>query len=350
MTDGQLALPREGEPGQSGGSIAVLDAESTGRVMRVFAQNRMAVLGLVALAIIILASIFGPVLSPYDPVNPAMSQRLQPPSLAHPMGTDELGRDMVTRILAGGRLSLAVGGLATVVALSIGVLVGAIAGYAGRWIDNLLMRLVDLALSLPDLFLLILVSALLGPSFGTTIIVISLVRWMNVARLVRASFLSLREREFIESSRAIGARPLRIVLVHLLPNSLSPIIVAGTLGVASAILAESTLSFLGLGIQPPGSSWGSMLRNAQAAIFTTPWLAVFPGLMIFVTVIAINFVGDGLRDALDPSSVPEFRGRRDRIRTALLAERPTAPTSTVSDPSRPGSVPELERVRGSRRR
>lgn len=292
------------------------------RTWRAFAQNRMAVGGLIVLGLVVASVVFGPILSPYDTIAQNISQRLQPPTLAHPMGTDELGRDTLTRILAGGRISLAIGVLATAVALSIGILVGAAAGYLGRWIDNLLMRVVDVALSLPDLFLLILASSLLGPSFGTMIVIISLVRWMNVARLVRASFLTLRERDFIESSRAIGASPLRIVGVHLLPNSLSPVIVAGTLGVASAILAESTLSFLGLGLQPPASSWGSMLRNAQAQIFTTPWMAVFPGLMIFLTVIAINFVGDGLRDALDPGTAHGFRGPRDRVRAALFAERP----------------------------
>lgn len=304
------------------------------RTWRSFAQNRMAVIGLVVLAVMVVAAVVGPIISPYDGVATSMSERLEGPSLAHPMGTDELGRDTLTRVLSGGRVSLAVGALATLVALSIGIVVGAIAGYAGGWIDNLLMRLVDVALSLPDLFLLIFASALLGPSFGTMILIISLVRWMNVARLIRASFLSLREREFIESSRAIGAGPMRIVGVHLLPNSLGPIIVAGTLGVASAILAESTLSFLGLGIQPPAASWGSMLRNAQAQIFTSPWAAVFPGLLIFLTVIAINFVGDGLRDALDPGRAHRFRGSREAIKAALLAERPPLrPRSGPGGPS-----------------
>lgn len=278
--------------------------------------------GLIVLGLIVVSAILGPIVSPYDTVAQNISQRLQPPTLAHPMGTDELGRDILTRILAGGRISLTIGVLATMVALSIGIAVGAVAGYVGRWVDNVLMRVVDVALSLPDLFLLILASALLGQSFGTMVVIISLVRWMNVARLVRASFLTLREREFIESARAIGASPFRIVGIHLLPNSLSPVIVAGTLGVASAILAESTLSFLGLGLQPPASSWGSMLRNAQAQIFTSPWMAVFPGLMIFLTVIAINFVGDGLRDALDPGTAHRFKGPRERVRAALFAERP----------------------------
>ena len=296
--------------------------ETTGRrFWAVFAQNRMAVVGAVVLTLIVLASVFGPILSPYDTVTQDVVNRFAPPSLAHPMGTDELGRDVMTRILAGGRLSLAVGALATIMALLIGVTVGALAGYRTGWLDNVLMRLVDLALSLPDLFLLILAGALLGPSVVTMVIIIGLVRWMNVARLVRASFLSLREREFVEAAHAIGARPWRIVVQHLLPNSLSPIIVAGTLGVASAIIAESTLSFLGLGLQPPASSWGSMLRNAQPQIFTDPWMAVFPGAMIFLTVISINFVGDGLRDALDPGTLRVHRGARQRLDEMIAASR-----------------------------
>jgi len=304
--------------------------EATGRrFWAVFAQNRMAVVGAAMLTLIVVASVLGPILSPYDTVTQDVVNRFAPPSLAHPMGTDELGRDVMTRILAGGRLSLAVGALATIMALVIGVTVGALAGYRTGWLDNVLMRLVDLALSLPDLFLLILAGALLGPSVLTMVIIIGLVRWMNVARLVRASFLSLREREFVEAAHAIGARPWRIVVQHLLPNSLSPIIVAGTLGVASAIIAESTLSFLGLGLQPPASSWGSMLRNAQPQIFTNPWMAVFPGAMIFLTVISINFVGDGLRDALDPGTLRVHRGARQRLEEMLAAAR-RAP----SDPAR----------------
>lgn len=288
------------------------------RTLRVFRQHRMAVAGLAILGLVALASVIGPAISPSEGIR--IAERLRPPSLAHPMGTDELGRDLLARVLAGGRLSLLVGIAATGLALTIGITVGTIAGYVGGWVDNVLMRLVDLALSLPDLFLLILASALLGPSVPTMILIVGLVRWMTVARLVRASILSLREREFIEAARSIGVPAPRIVLGHLLPNALSPVIVAATLSVASAIIAESTLSFLGLGIQPPAASWGSLLRNAQAQIFTAPWMAVFPGLMIFLTVISINFVGDGLRDAYDPRTVRTFRGPRDRIRAALVRE------------------------------
>lgn len=302
-------------------SLAPAPAQEVGRrrFWRVFAQNRMAVAGACLLLLIVLASLLGPVLSPYDPSAQNVLDRLQPPSWRHPMGTDELGRDALTRILVGGRLSLAIGALAALVAVAVGIVVGAAAGIGGRLLDGILMRLVDLALSLPDLFLLILVAALLGPSFLTMVLIISLVRWMNVARLVRGSFLSLREREFVEAARALGVGRLRLVRRHLLPSSLSPVIVAGTLAVASAIIAESTLSFLGLGLQPPAASWGTMLRNAQAEIFVSAWGAVFPGVMIFVTVASINFVGDGLRDAFDPTSVRVPRGAR-RVREALRAD------------------------------
>jgi peptide/nickel transport system permease protein len=303
-----------GEPLPSAGGLP-----SRRRFWRVFAQNRLAVAGLVVLALILLASLLGPVVSPYDSTAQDVINRLQPPSWEHPMGTDELGRDSMTRILEGGRLSLLIGALAALAAVLIGVVIGAVAGVFGRWVDSILMRTVDLALSIPDLFVLILASALLGPSVGTMILIISLVRWMNVARLVRGSFLSLREREFVEAARAVGVGRFRLVRRHLLPNSLSPVIVAATLAVASGIIAESTLSFLGLGIQPPASSWGSILRNAQAEIFTSPWMAVFPGVMIFLTVIAINFVGDGLRDALDPATRRAARGSRRRWRELRTA-------------------------------
>lgn len=311
------------------------DPRAASHFWRVFGQNRMAMAGLVMLVLIAAGALLGPLLSPYDTTTQDVLRRYEPPTLEHPMGTDELGRDVMTRVLAGGRLSLGVGLAATLIAVVIGVTVGALAGFWRGWIDNALMRLVDLALSLPDLFLLILASALLGPSVITMVLIIGLVRWMNMARLVRASFLSLREREFVEAARAVGARPARLILVHLLPNSLGPIVVAATLAVASAIIAESTLSFLGLGIQPPASSWGAMLRNAQSQIFTSPQLAVFPGLMIFLTVIAINFVGDGLRDALDPGTLHVDRGARRQLE-ALLRRGPMRRPEPALEDRHPG--------------
>lgn len=303
---------------------------------RTFRKNRPALIGSIVLALVIAVSILGPILSPYDTTTQDTSKGVEAPTLAHPMGTDQLGRDSMTRILAGGRVSLMVGGLATLIALTIGILVGSLAGYFGGWVDNLLMRLTDLALSLPDLFLLILAASLLGPSFKTTVLIIALVRWMNVARLVRGSFLSLREREFVEAARASGARWHRLILRHLLPNSMSPVIVAATLGVASAIIAESTLSFLGLGLQPPSSSWGSMLRDAQALLFSAPWAAVFPGVFIFITVISVNFLGDGLRDVFDPSgaarTAPRFRRRVERI-MRTIESRKSGPQLEGDDPT-----------------
>ncbi|HEY9325986.1 MAG TPA: ABC transporter permease, partial [Candidatus Limnocylindria bacterium] len=227
-----------------------------------------------------------------------------PPSLAHPFGTDDLGRDLATRILYGGRVSLSVGLLAVTVAVSLGTFVGVLAGYYGRWIDSLLMRFVDMMYSFPRLFLLILFGVFFkGMTIGVIVIVLGLLSWMTTSRLVRATFLSLKNREFVEAARCIGASDRRIIVRHILPNSLAPIIVAATLGVAAAIIAESTLSFLGLGIQPPTPSWGNMLNHATTDMAKAPWIAIFPGFFIFLAVVSINFIGDGLRDALDPRHV-----------------------------------------------
>ncbi|MCM8748160.1 ABC transporter permease [Thermomicrobiaceae bacterium CFH 74404] len=269
---------------------------------RQFRRHRLALAGLFTLASIVLAVIAGPELIPYDPERIDFRAKSSPPTLAHPMGTDELGRDQLVRVLDGGRVSLAVGLAVVLVAMSVGVAIGAIAGYAGGWVDNALMRVVDVFYSMPGLFVIILLVTLLGPNFWTIVISLGLLRWMTTARLVRASFLSLKEQEFVEAARAIGASNVRIVLRHILPNALSPIIVAATLGIAGAILAESALSFLGLGFQPPQATWGRMLEEAQKMVIHEGhwWRGFFPGLMIFLTIISINFVGDGLRDALDP--------------------------------------------------
>ena len=265
-----------------------------------FRRHRLALAGLGVIALLVVLTLFAPLISPYEPNATDLGSMLEGPSRAHPMGTDELGRDLFTRILYGGRVSLAVGFLAVALSVTIGTAVGALAGYFGGWLDNGLMRFVDFMLCLPTIFVLILLATLFGTNPVTIVVVIGGLRWMGTSRLVRGSFLSLREREFVEAARCLGAGSGRIILRHILPNSAGPIIVAATLGVAGAILTESSLSYLGLGIQPPMASWGNMLRNAQSQLVRAPWTAIFPGLMIFVTVLAMNYVGDGLRDALDP--------------------------------------------------
>lgn len=265
------------------------------------------------LSLLVLAIILAP-LSPYDPDASSITERFEKSSLQHPMGTDALGRDLLTRILYGGRISMTVGLLVVAITLTIGVTVGSIAGYAGGLIDNLLMRITDAALSLPSLLVLILLSAILrdvdipllhGNSVLTIAIVIGLLAWMTFARLVRASFLTLRELDFVTASRSLGASPLRIILRHILPNAIGPIIVEATLELGYAIIEESGLSFLGFGIQPPTPSWGNLLSNAQENFIRYPGLAIFPGLMIFLTIISVNYIGDGLRDAFDPYKVLE---------------------------------------------
>ncbi|HSR33875.1 MAG TPA: oligopeptide ABC transporter permease [Anaerolineae bacterium] len=281
-------------------------------VWRAYRRHKPAMVGTIIVLILALAAVFAPLLTPYDPEKTDLDHMLQPPSASHPMGTDELGRDLLTRILYGGRVSLSIGVMAMALAVLVGATIGGLSGFYGGWIDNILMRFTDMMLSFPQLFILIIlaialrdipIEALRGTAFASVfsiVLVIAVLAWMQVARLVRASFLSLKEKEFTEASRCIGASNSRIMLRHLLPNAMSPIIVAATFRVATSIITESGLSYLGFGVQPPTPTWGNMLKNAQELMTRAPWTAIFPGLMIFVTVIAINFIGDGLRDALDP--------------------------------------------------
>jgi peptide/nickel transport system permease protein len=280
-------------------------------VWRRFRRHPGAIAGAIVLTVIILGVVLAP-LSPYDPETSDMSSRLAPPSLAHPFGTDQLGRDMLTRCLYGGRISLTVGFLVVLITLIIGVPVGAVAGFFGGWIDNVLMRITDAALSLPALMVLILLSAILREvelplvqrnSVLTIAMVIGVLSWMTVARLVRASFLTIREQEFILAARCIGTPNLRMMGRHILPNAIGPIIVESTLEMGYAIMEEAGLSFLGFGIQPPTPSWGNLLNSAWQHMIKHPWLAIFPGVMIFLTIISINYIGDGLRDAFDPHKV-----------------------------------------------
>ena len=268
-----------------------------------FRKHRLAMAALFVVLGLAVLSAFAPIVSPYDPNKTNLSLIFDAPSLAHPMGTDSLGRDLATRILFGGRVSLAVGIFAALLALTLGTLVGIVSGYYGGVIDGALMRLVDVLLSIPRLFLLVLLAVLFGGTVVTIIIVLGALSWMRTSRIVRATVLSLKGREFIEAARAIGAGDTRIMTRHLLPNTIAPIVVAATLGVAGAIIAESTLSFLGLGIQKPTSTWGNLLTDATTDMLQAPWVAIFPGLAIFLAVVSINFIGDGLRDALDPRHV-----------------------------------------------
>src|SRR5262245_14176198 len=265
--------------------------------------HRLAVASLAVLLVLVLVVLVGPILSPYNPEHTNLNLRYEPPSAGHVMGTDSLGRDLLTRIMFGGRVSLTIGVLAMTVAITLGVMLGGLAGFYGGVADVLLMRFVDMMLSFPRLFLLILFSVFFGGHFLTVVLLLGGLSWMGVSRLIRAGFLSRKERQYVEAARALGMPDRQIMLRHMLPNALAPIIVAATLGIATAIIAESTLSFLGLGIQPPTPSWGNMLKDAQTDMVIAPWTAVFPGFAIFVTVVAINFVGDGLRDALDPQHV-----------------------------------------------
>ncbi len=274
-----------------------------------FLAHRLAVVSVVVVVALGLLALFAPLVTPYDPERTSLGTIFEPPSPTHPFGTDSLGRDMATRILYGGRISLTIGTLAMTVAITLGVFVGGVAGFYGGKMDAVLMRFVDMMYSFPRLFLLILFSVYFGGGFLTIVIVLGGLSWMTVSRLVRASFLSLKQREFVEAARCIGAHNRDIIVRHILPNAVAPVIVAATLGVAGAIIAESTLSFLGLGIQPPTPSWGWLLKDAQPDMDRAPWTAIFPGLAIFLAVVSINFIGDGMRDALDPRHVARVRAK-----------------------------------------
>ena len=276
-----------------------------------FRRHPGAVVGAIVLIILILSTVFAG-LSPYDPEKSDVKNRYQPPSLEHPFGTDGLGRDLFTRTLYGGRVSMSVGLMVVMITLSIGVPIGSIAGYYGGWIDNVLMRVIDATLSIPSLMFLILLAAILretdlpfveANSVMTIAVVLGVLSWPTVARLVRAVFLTVREMEYVKAAHALGASAPRVIIREVLPNGFGPIIVESTLGIGYAIMEESGLSFLGFGIMPPTPSWGNMLNNAQSHLTQYPWFAIFPGLMIFLTIISVNYIGDGLRDALDPYKV-----------------------------------------------
>ena len=265
-------------------------------------SNPLALVGFIIIVSVFILAMLAPVISPFDPNNIDVKAILLAPSWQHWMGTDGLGRDVLSRMLHGGRISLLVGLVAVGIATAIGIVLGAIAGYYRGWIDTFIMRLVDVMLSIPSFFLILAVIAFLTPSIWNIMIVIGLTSWMGVTRLVRAEFLSLTSREFVLASRTLGAKDARLIFTHLLPNSLTPIIVSAVLGVAGAVLMESGLSFLGLGVQAPQASWGNILTDGKEYIQFAWWLSLFPGLAILITVLGYNLLGEGLRDALDPRS------------------------------------------------
>ena len=264
--------------------------------------NPLSKAGFIIIVGVFLLDMLAPLIAPYDPGDINVKAILLAPSMQHWMGTDGLGRDVLTRMLYGGRISLLVGLVAVGISTLIGIILGAIAGYYRGWVDTFIMRLVDVMLSIPSFFLILAVIAFLTPSIINVMIVIGLTSWMGVTRLVRAEFLSLQGREFVQASRALGAKDARLIFTHLLPNSLAPIIVSSVLGVAGAVLLESGLSFLGLGVQAPQASWGNILTDGKDYIQFAWWLSLFPGLAILVTVLGYNLLGEGLRDALDPRS------------------------------------------------
>jgi peptide/nickel transport system permease protein len=276
-------------------------------ILRRFLRHKLAVAGTVVLAALALLAIFAPQVAPY-PLNPTLDSEtlagaMSPPSAQHWFGTDELGRDQLTRVLFAGRVSLFAGVAVALSAMLIGTSLGAVAGYYRGWVDQLLMRFTDLILILPVLAVLLVASNAVGTSVTSTVVVLAALLWMPVARIVRGLFLSLREKEFVEAARASGASAARIIVRHMLPNAVGPILVNTTLNIGIAILLESTLSFLGFGVQPPTVSWGNMMAQSTQFVGTSgAYLIWFPGLAIFLTVLAVNYLGDGLRDAFDPSS------------------------------------------------
>ncbi len=263
-------------------------------------RNRLAMAGLSVVLLLFAISIFAPFIAPYHPNEINAWHVLSPPSWQHWLGTDELGRDLFSRVLFGARISLKVGFVAIGIAVLLGSLVGLLAGYYGGWVDTILMRFVDIMLCFPAFFLILAIITFLEPSIWYIMAVIGLTGWMGVARLVRAEVLSIREMDYILAARCIGCSDLRIMLRHIMPNALSPVLVAATLGVAGAILTESALSFLGIGVQPPTPSWGNILTSGKDYIEFAWWLSLFPGLAILITVLAYNLLGEGIRDALDP--------------------------------------------------
>jgi peptide/nickel transport system permease protein len=272
------------------------------RAVRRLLKRRTAVVGLVVVVLMVLLALFAPWVAPFDPLATSFTIVRKAPSDTHWFGTDEVGRDLLSRVIWGGRASLAAGVISVSIAVGVGVPLGMLAGYAGGLLDAVVSRVTDAMLAIPFLILAIALAAFLGPSLSNAMIAIGITATPIFVRLSRGQVLSVRAEEYVEAARAVGNPPLRILLRHILPNILPPVIVQATLAIAAAIIAEASLSFLGLGQQPPAPSWGSMLNTAQRFLTQAPWMAIYPGLAIFITVLAFNLLGDGLRDALDPKS------------------------------------------------
>lgn len=270
------------------------------KLRRMARQNKLAAFSAVLIALVLLLAVFAPLIAPYGEAEQDVLAHLQPPSAAHWFGTDELGRDVLSRILYGSRLSLAIGILPSVISLVIGIVLGLLAGYFGGWADYVIMRLADVMLSVPSLLLAMVVMYTLGSSTVNLFVALSMVGWASVARVVRSQTLSLKESEYVEAAQSIGVSRFNIMRRHILPNCVPSLIVLFTLNVPAAILSESSLSFLGIGAQPPAASWGLMVNQSKQFLFTQPWLALAPCVAIMVVVLAFNFLGDGLRDVLDP--------------------------------------------------
>lgn len=300
----QSAASQPATSGRGAGEMASLAAGSRRNrslVWAKFRRNRLASASAVVVILLVLSALLAPWVVPRDPLHIEMDHKFAKPGQAgFLLGADELGRDLLSRLLHAGRVSLSVGLMTALIAVVIGSVLGALAGYYGRTVDTLIMRFADVLLSVPTIFVLLALSAFLKATLSTIILIIALNSWMSVARLVRGEILSIKQREFILAARALGASDTRLIFRQLIPNALAPVLVAATLNVATAILTESSLSYLGYGIQPPTASWGNMLNNAQSYVLYAPWVAVYPGIMITLTVLSFNFAGDGLRDALDP--------------------------------------------------
>lgn len=277
-------------------------AKKPSKALSRFLKHRLAMVGVVLLALLVLSAVLAPLIAPYKPEQINLMARNQPPSAQHWLGTDQTGRDILSRTLYAGRVSLLVGIASVVISVVIGALLGAIAGFFGGWVDGVIMRFVDIVMTFPSIIVLLALAAIIGPGLEKTIFIIGLLNWPLACRLVRAKFLSLKEQDFVAAATALGARPVRIIWRHLMPNTLDVLVVYATLGVASAILLEAGLSFLGLGVQPPTATWGNLINVARnvSVLELYPWQWMPAGAAIVLSVLAINFIGDGLRDALDP--------------------------------------------------